>query len=113
MYNNGNKRPETTTPVLFGKFTRTIRKPENKNPCKDKLNSRAAKSCKLTCNKSIGGKTSPNTEILPGLTHENQRNRADFWISIGLKNFDWISSNNFEPWKNLKIITDMVRKKVC
>ena len=63
MYRNGNKKPETTTPVLFGKFTRTIKKPENKNPCKDKLNSRAAKSCKLTCNKSIGGKTSPITDM--------------------------------------------------
>ena len=70
MYNNGNKRPETTTPVTFGKSTRTIKKPENKNLRRDKLNSRAAKSCKLTCNKSIGGKTSPNTDQEKRITQD-------------------------------------------
>ena len=69
MYKNGNKKPETTTPVLFGKSTRTIKKPENKNLYRDELKSRAAKSCKQTCNKSTGGKTSPNTETLIIVCH--------------------------------------------
>ena len=63
MFKIGNKMPEKITPVLFGRNIGTIQKPRNKNLRNDNKKGRAAKSCKSTCNKSIGGKTSTNTEV--------------------------------------------------
>ena len=62
MFKFGNKMPEKITPVLFGRNIGTIQKPRNKNLCNGNKKGRAAKSCKPTCNKSIGGKTSTNTD---------------------------------------------------
>ena len=65
MFRNGsmnNKMPENQKPVSFGK--NIDEKPQCKNLNKSNRKGRAAKSCKLSCNKSLKGKTLTNTDPL-------------------------------------------------
>ena len=65
MFRNGNmnnKMPEKQTPVLFGE--NIDEKPQCKNLNKSNRMGRAEKISKLSCNKSLKGKTLTNTDIL-------------------------------------------------
>ena len=73
---NKNKMPENQQHVLFEKNSDEKTQCENLN--KSNRKGRAEKSCKLSCNKSLKGKTLTNTDVTDTLWTKHYTNKRKF-----------------------------------